>query len=128
MREHKLDLESAIGNSNPNERIVEQYLLKKAVDQSIYHPSCAASESWKNWLILMNETDISALLREFRRRLGLTQEQLAAKLGVTFVTINRWENGRTKPSPLAWKQIETLLRESGALGNALVETYLQTKD
>ncbi|MEH2251916.1 helix-turn-helix transcriptional regulator [Nostoc sp.] len=31
---------------------------------------------------------------------GLTQEQFAAKLGVTYPTINRWENGRATPSPL----------------------------
>ncbi len=50
------------------------------------------------------------LIRELRERTGLTQEKFAAKLGVTFPTINRWENGRAKPSPLAMKQIEGLLR------------------
>ncbi len=49
------------------------------------------------------------LVRELRQRLGLTQEKMAARLGVTFPTINRWENGRAKPSPLALKQIEDLL-------------------
>jgi transcriptional regulator with XRE-family HTH domain len=49
------------------------------------------------------------LVRELRHRLGLTQEKMAARLGVTFPTINRWENGRAKPSPLALKQIEDLL-------------------
>jgi transcriptional regulator with XRE-family HTH domain len=34
---------------------------------------------------------------------------MAARLGVTFPNINRWENGRAKPSPLALKQIEDLL-------------------
>lgn len=29
-----------------------------------------------------------------RKRLGLTQEQFARELGVSFATVNRWENGR----------------------------------
>jgi len=44
---------------------------------------------------------------------SLTQEQFAAQLGVTYPTINRWENGRSKPSPLALKQIEGMLQELG---------------
>ncbi|WP_369010533.1 hypothetical protein [Nostoc favosum] len=30
-------------------------------------------------------------------------------LGVSFYSINRWQNGRTRPSPLAMKQIKELL-------------------
>jgi putative transcriptional regulator len=55
--------------------------------------------------------DISTLIRELRTRTGLTQEKFAAKLGVTFPTINRWENGRARPSPLAMQQIEHLARD-----------------
>ena len=77
--------------------------------------------------MLMSESDISKLMHELRHRLGLTQEQFAARLGVTFPTINRWENGRTKPSPLAWKQIEGLLRDLGTMGTDLVEIYLKPK-
>lgn len=54
--------------------------------------------------------DLSLLVRELRERLGLTQEKLAAKLGVTFPTVNRWENGRAEPSPLALQQIKELLK------------------
>ena len=63
------------------------------------------------------------LIRELRNRLGLTQEKLAAKLGVTFPTINRWENGRAKPSPLALKQIEELLIDLGTKGQDLRAKY-----
>jgi transcriptional regulator with XRE-family HTH domain len=59
------------------------------------------------------QTDIPRLIRELRERTGLTQEKFAAKLGVTFPTINRWENGRAKPSPLAMQKIEELLRSLG---------------
>jgi transcriptional regulator with XRE-family HTH domain len=63
------------------------------------------------------------LIRELRNRLGLTQEKLAARLGVTFPTINRWENGRARPSPLALKQIEDLLVGLGAKGHDLHSKY-----
>ncbi|MDX2231010.1 MAG: helix-turn-helix domain-containing protein [Leptolyngbyaceae cyanobacterium bins.349] len=55
--------------------------------------------------------DISPLVRELRQLLNLTQEQFAARLGVTVVTINRWENRRSRLSPLALRQIKTLLNE-----------------
>jgi putative transcriptional regulator len=59
------------------------------------------------------QTDIPQLIRELRKRTGLTQEKFAAKLGVTFPTINRWENGRAKPSPLAMQRIEDLISSMG---------------
>jgi DNA-binding transcriptional regulator YiaG len=65
--------------------------------------------------------DISRLVRELRERTGLTQEKFAAKLGVTYPTINRWENGRAKPSPLALKQIEDLARHLGERGKDLLQ-------
>jgi DNA-binding transcriptional regulator YiaG len=63
------------------------------------------------------------LVRELRELTGLTQEKFAAKLGVTFPTINRWENDRAKPSPLALEKIESLLRSLGDKGKALHKTY-----
>jgi putative transcriptional regulator len=68
---------------------------------------------------------MSRLVRELRERLGLTQEKLAAKLGVTFPTINRWENGRTQPSPLAVQRIEDLLRAMGQRGDDLLKEYFE---
>lgn len=52
-------------------------------------------------------------LRALRARCGLTQEKLAVRLGVTFPTINRWENGRAAPSPLALRQIAGMVAEMG---------------
>lgn len=50
-------------------------------------------------------------IRELRQMLGLTQEKFAAQLGVTFPTINRWENGHAVPSPLALRQVSQLLSQ-----------------
>lgn len=59
----------------------------------------------------MANEDISKMIRKLRTTIGLTQEQFAAKLGVTYSTINRWENNKSKPSPLAWLRIEKLQKE-----------------
>ncbi len=50
--------------------------------------------------------DYPIRIRRLRGRLGLTQAAFAKRMGVSFATVNRWENGQAKPSALAWKQIE----------------------
>ncbi len=52
---------------------------------------------------------ISYDIREVRLEMGLTQEQFAAKIGVSFPTVNRWENQKAKPSPLALQKLQKLL-------------------
>jgi len=37
-------------------------------------------------------------IRQWRIENGLTQRQLAERLGVTHITIGNWENGRNAPS------------------------------
>jgi DNA-binding transcriptional regulator YiaG len=54
---------------------------------------------------------VGCLVQDLRQALRLTQKQFAAHLGVTFPTINRWENGHAMPSPLALKQINTLINQ-----------------
>ena len=49
------------------------------------------------------------VIRELRIRLGLTQEQLAEELGVAFATVNRWENGHSRPSRLAQRTLAALM-------------------
>ncbi len=58
---------------------------------------------------MLNSKEYSPeLIRQLRKTFGLTQEQLAYKLGVSFTSVNRWENGQSKPSKLAQKQIQSL--------------------
>ena len=47
-------------------------------------------------------------LRVLRARLGLSQEQLARRLSVSFATVNRWEAGRSRPSARAAAAIAEL--------------------
>jgi superfamily II DNA or RNA helicase len=44
-------------------------------------------------------------VRRLRGKLGLTQMQFAELMGVSFASVNRWENGQSHPSPLAWQRI-----------------------
>ncbi|HFQ82130.1 MAG TPA: XRE family transcriptional regulator [Desulfobacterales bacterium] len=46
------------------------------------------------------------LVKEVRKQLGISQEELAHELGVSFATINRWENGKTTPFKLARAQFD----------------------
>ena len=55
--------------------------------------------------------NLPQLLKSLRKELGLSQEELAQRLGVSFTSVNRWENEQTKPSKLARRQIETLCKE-----------------
>ena len=47
-------------------------------------------------------------LRLLRARLGLSQEQLARRLSVSFATVNRWETGRSRPSARARQAVAEL--------------------
>ena len=49
--------------------------------------------------------DYSIKINALRKKLNITQEELAHELGVSFSTINRWETGKSKPSKLAEKAI-----------------------
>ena len=66
----------------------------------------------------MSNPDLPALVKEVRRQLGLSQEELAHELGVSFATINRWENGKTTPFKLARAQFKAFcdkMTEEGKL-------------
>ncbi len=72
---------------------------------------------------VVDELETADLVRETRQRLGLSQEKFALKLGVSFQSVNRWENRRTKPLPVALKQIEHLLHQMGDPGKDLLVKY-----
>jgi DNA-binding transcriptional regulator YiaG len=56
-------------------------------------------------------------VKEVRRQLGLSQEDLAHALGVSFATVNRWENGKTVPSKLAQRQFEQFCKDQVQKGS-----------
>lgn len=52
--------------------------------------------------------DTSAKIRKLRDGLGLTQGELADKLGVTYSAVSQWENGRATPRSKVLKQLADL--------------------
>ena len=53
--------------------------------------------------------EIRIRIKTFRLKLGLTQEELARKLGVSWITVARWEKKRgNSPSRLALAQLKEL--------------------
>lgn len=54
------------------------------------------------------QSSLAKKIRQLRSTMGVTQEQFAAIVGVTVSTVNRWEHGKSKPSPLALRQIGDL--------------------
>ncbi|MFC1896717.1 helix-turn-helix domain-containing protein [Thermodesulfobacteriota bacterium] len=60
--------------------------------------------------------DYPALVKEIRRQLAISQEDLARELGVSYATVNRWENGHAKPSRLARAQLDAFCERMQATG------------
>lgn len=59
-------------------------------------------------------------VKEVRQQLGLSQEELAHELGVSFSTINRWENSKTVPFKLARRQFEAFCKRMAGQGKLLM--------
>ena len=53
------------------------------------------------------------LIKYIRDHLALSQADFAEKLGVTFATVNRWENGRAIPTKLAQAKLYDYCKEQG---------------
>lgn len=60
----------------------------------------------------------SERVKKVRRQLNLSQEDLAHAIGVSFATVNRWENAKSSPSKLARKSFDNycaLMKKQGKL-------------
>ena len=55
---------------------------------------------------------LAANLRQQRKKVGLTQIELADKLGVSIATLRRWESGETAPTGTRIVEIANLLKIS----------------
>jgi putative transcriptional regulator len=52
---------------------------------------------------------LSEKIKHCRTVKGWTQEQLARGLGVSLNTVQRWETGKSRPSPLAKEKLQQVL-------------------
>lgn len=61
--------------------------------------------------------DYAKAIIDIRVKLDISQMALADMLGVSFSSVNRWENGKYEPTKLAKKKIERLCEKNNiALG------------
>ena len=66
----------------------------------------------------MTDPNIPKLVKELRRRLGLTQEQFAQRVGVTYGSVNHWENGKRRPQPFLVRRLLEMKAELDAENTA----------
>ena len=51
-------------------------------------------------------------IKNLRLAAKMSQEEFARELGISFATVNRWENKRTTPSRLAKRLLEQFRKRS----------------
>jgi len=70
----------------------------------------------------MTTSNFQDLLKQERIRRGLSQEDLAKKIGTTRITIHRWEHGSTLPTTYFWARLSKLL------GKPIEELFPETPE
>lgn len=51
-------------------------------------------------------------IKELRKRMLVSQSELAKMLGVSFATVNRWEKGLHEPTYAAKRKLRSLFKEN----------------
>lgn len=54
---------------------------------------------------MMDQNKVGTLIKELRKKSGLTQEKFALKYGVTYQAVSKWENGKNIPDIALLKEI-----------------------
>ena len=60
----------------------------------------------------MNKKDYPNAIRKLRAKLNISQQELADMLGVSFPSVNRWENGHYEPTIIAKVKLKELLNQN----------------
>ena len=77
--------------------------------------------------------DMGVVIKKYRKEAGMTQEEMANRLGVTTPAVNKWENGNSKPdiellAPIARLldiSLDTLLSFHEKLSDAEIEEIIR---
>ena len=80
--------------------------------------------------------DIGSVIKKYRKDAGLTQKEMANRLGVTTPAVNKWENGNSKPdiemlAPIARLldiSLDTLLSFHEKLSDVEIEEIIRKMD
>lgn len=68
------------------------------------------------------------LVRNMRKRSLLSQEDFAKLINVSVGTINRWENGKSKPNITAMKKIKAFCEERSISFEEIESEWLNDKE
>lgn len=71
----------------------------------------------------MENIEYGKLIKEYREIEGITQIAFAKLLGVSDMTVARWESGRFEPSPEKKKELRNLFRERGLIKDIKFEPF-----
>ena len=80
--------------------------------------------------------NIGSVIKKYRKEIGLTQEEMANRLGVTTPAVNKWENGNSNPdiellAPIARLlhiSLDTLMSFREELTAAEIEEIIRQMD
>ena len=80
--------------------------------------------------------DIGVVIKKYRKEAGMTQEEMANRLGVTTPAVNKWENSNSKPdiellAPIARLldiSLDTLLSFYEKLSDTEIEEIIRKMD
>ena len=78
--------------------------------------------------------NIGSVIKKYRKEIGITQEEMANRLGVTTPAVNKWENGNSNPdiellAPIARLlhiSLDTLLSFHETLSGAEIEEMIRS--
>ena len=94
---------------------------RRAGHESPRHRSAAAMEAARRKAVSQPPTGspvLAAVIREGRRSARMTQQALAAAIGVTGVCVSLWERAQRTPGPENWVQLELALGPLGVVREA----------
>lgn len=80
--------------------------------------------------------DVGVVIKKYRKEAGMTQEEMANRLGVTTPAVNKWENSNSKPdiellAPIARLldiSLDTLLSFHEKLSDTEIEEIIRKMD
>lgn len=67
------------------------------------------------------------IILEIRNRLNASQEDLAKMIGVSFATVNRWENGHSSPNKATQLRLYEVCKQQGVDLGDIIQKKIQSK-
>lgn len=70
---------------------------------------------------------LASEIKMIRQKSFMTQTEFAAKINVTFNTVNRWETGKTRPNITAMKTLRAYCAENAIDSTGLEKAWINSK-